>query len=108
MPGHCHKMIRAVAQEAAGELYELLMSDNALYEEWKKQNPGLTAKQLSSRFITTRWGVCIPFARATLTLMLTKPIDDRVKESIMEALTLDATLIRGRVEKSQIVGVRNG
>lgn len=106
MPGHCHKLVRSTAQAAAGELYDLLMHDNALHDEWKQQNPGLTEKQLASRFIATRWPACIPFARATLATLLTKPIDDDVKESIMEALALDATLIRGRTTRSQIVGAR--
>ena len=96
MPAHCHKMIRSVAQAAAGELYETLMTDNLLYETWRKANPGLTPKQLESRFISRNWGRCIPFARATLATMLAKGVDTATGEAIMEALTLDASLMRGR------------
>jgi len=50
-------------------------------------------------------------ARAILAGMLTGPYDETFKESVMEALELDATLIRGRIrvgEGMQIVGGQNG
>ena len=97
MTAHCHKMLRKVAQELAGQLYEMLMSDNVLFEEWKKGNPGLSMKALEVRFIAKFWGKCLGEARATLALLLRdQTLPDQVKEDIMEALVLDASLTRGR------------
>ncbi len=105
MAGHCHKLIRSTAQAAAGELYETLMGDNAFFTEWQRQNPGLSRKTLETRFIAKNWPRCIDLARATLTLLLKRPdIDSSIKDDIMEALVLDSTLVRGRVEKQQIIG----
>ena len=96
MTAHCHKMIRSVAQACAGELYEVLMGDDVMYASWKKANPGLTVKQLETRFVAKHWGRCVPAARATLALMLRNGVDTATGEAIMEALTLDSTLMRGR------------
>jgi len=82
-----------VAQAAAGELYENVMSNNAYYEAWKKQNPGLNAKQLESRFIAKNWQKCIEIARATLVEMLKRPdIGEDMKDGIMEILEGDYEL----------------
>lgn len=104
MTGHCHVEVKKVAQAAAGELYELLMNDNQLFAEWKRQNPGLTARGLEVRFIAKNWGRCLQFARATLTQMLTKDLDTNTKDHIMEVLTLDATLMRGRGQEARMLG----
>lgn len=105
MPGHCHKLIRSTAQAAAGELYETLMGDNVFFSTWQKQNPDLSRKGLETRFVAKNWPRCIPFARATLTQLLLRPdIDSSLKEDIMSALVLDSSLVRGRVERHQIVG----
>ena len=102
---HCHKVIRKVAMEAAGELYERLMGDDQFYDAWRNQNPGLSPKQLETRFIAKNWGKCIDFARASLACMLSRPdVADSLKEDIVEVLTLDATLIRGRQHPAQILG----
>lgn len=104
MTAHCHKMIRQVAQAAAGELYEVLMGNNQLFEEWKRQNPGLTAKQLENRFIAKHWPRCLEMARATLTLALKKGLDPGMEEAIMEALVLDSILLRGRGQETRVIG----
>ncbi len=93
---HCHVLIAETAKKAAGELYEVLMTDNVVYTAWRRQNVGASAKALESRFVARNWPRCIPVARATLAHMLTLPIDETLKESIHEALCLDATLMRGR------------
>jgi hypothetical protein len=93
---HCHKRIAEVAKEAAAELYEVVMGDNAVRAEWKRQNPGASELALLSRFVARNWGNCIPFARATLAQLLTQPIDESLKIEIHEALTLDASLMHGR------------
>ena|SRR5215471_1481642 len=89
----CHVGVMKVAQAAAGELYENVMSNNAYYEAWKKQNPGLSSKQLESRFIAKNWVKCIEIARATLVEMLRRPdISEDVKDGIMEILEGDYEL----------------
>lgn len=98
---YCHKMVAAVAKEAAGQLYERLMGENKFYEEWRRQNPDATPKQLERRFIEKNWGKCLEFARATLAAMLRGPYPDSLKEEIVDALSKDATLIRGRPARYQ-------
>jgi hypothetical protein len=93
---HCHKRIAEVAKEAAAELYEVVMGDNAVRAEWKRQNPGASELALRTRFVARNWGNCIPFARATLAHLLSTPIDESLKADIHEALTLDASLMHGR------------
>lgn len=100
---HVHKALAKVAREAASELYEVVMGDNLVRSTWKKQNPGLTERQLHTRFVAKNWGKCIPFARATLAQLLTTPLDPASKEAIMEILVLDSTLIRGRRSPAQVV-----
>lgn len=89
----CHAKIAEVARAAAGELYERMMGDNIFYDEWKKQNPGCSPKELEDRFIRKNWGSCIDFARSTLTIMLTRDdIADSMKEEIMVILEQDQML----------------
>lgn len=102
---HCHKLIAQVAHEAAAELYEVVMANNQVRAEWKRQHPGLSDKGLLNAFVARNWGKCIPLARTTLGLMLRQPsISEAQKEEIVEALALDATLMRGRQNPSQIIG----
>lgn len=94
----CHVRIADVAKAAAGELYERQMGDNLFYEEWKRQNPGATPKQLEERFIKRNWGKCIDFARKTLTMMLTRDdIAESMKDEIMVILEQDQILRNRRV-----------
>ena len=104
-PAAAHKLVMSVAVNAAAELYETLMGDNLLYSAWKKQNPGASSKGLALRFIKKNWLSCVPVARATLAAMLRDPtISEEDKESIVEALALDASLIAGRASPAQIIG----
>jgi hypothetical protein len=97
MIAHCHIQIREIAKAAAGELYERLMGEQHYYDAWKKQNPDCTAKQLEDRFIEKNWPKCIPYARATLALLLRRPdVPDSLKLQIMDVLEKDQSLIRGR------------
>jgi hypothetical protein len=43
-------------------------------------------------------------ARATLGALLREPIDEKVKDEIVEILALDQTLIRGRKNPSVVMG----
>jgi len=94
----CHVRVMEVAKAAAGELYESMMSNDAFFKAWKKQNPGANPKQLEKRFIDKNWGSCLEFARATLTIMLTRSdVADSVKDEIMVVLEQDQTLRNRRV-----------
>lgn len=88
----CHKMVAAVAKAAAGELYDTVMGDNEVFSAWKRQNPGATPKQLELRFIAKNWSKCLPFARATLATMLNGPLEEHLKDQIVDALSKDASL----------------
>ena len=106
-PAVAHKLVAAVAREAAGQLYEKLMGDNELFLEWKRQNPGASPKQLERRFIAENAGKCVAFARATLAAMLRSPgLDPATGDMIMEALALDQTL-PGRVPHQRAVEIIN-
>ena len=94
----CHAKIMEVAKTAAGELYESLMSNDVMFRAWKKQNPNCNAKQLEARFIDKNWGSCLDFARATLTIMLTKDdVAESMKDEIMKILEQDQMLRHRRV-----------
>lgn len=94
---HVHKYVAKVAQEAANEHYEVLMgASNELFAEWKRQNPGANDAELRKRFVVKHWGKYVEFARATLARILATSTDDHLRETIYEALCLDATLMRGR------------
>lgn len=89
----CHIGVRDVAKAAAGQLYEQLMGNNAIFAKWQAAHPGFSPKQLEQRFIDENWGQCVVFARTTLTKMLSLPnIPDNVKEDIMDILEKDQFL----------------
>ena len=101
---HCHWRVAKVAKELCAETYELVMSKNEVFAEWKRQHPGASRQGLENAFVAKNWGKFIPAARTTLTLLLRTTLDEKTKEEIMETLTLDATLIRGRANPSLVVG----
>ena len=102
----CHKEVRKVAQAACHELYDVLMQDNRLYEEWKRQNPELSPHTLETRFVAKNWPRCIEFARATLAHMLTRAdINEKVKDQILEVLVLDASVPVGRTPPGRAVQI---
>ncbi len=100
----CHKMVRDVAVGMAHETYDSFMENNVYYESWKASNPGLERREFELVWVNQNWARFVPAARATLAAMLAQPLDESLKESISEALILDATLIRGRKSPAQIVG----
>ncbi len=87
-----HQMVARIAREAACELYEILMEDNQIRAEWKRQNPGADEAALLRRFVARNWGTCIPLARATLARMLSGPLPDHLKVQIHDALIKDRSL----------------
>src|SRR5215469_7636171 len=106
MVAHCHVTIRKIAQEFASELYEVVMSNNDVRREWKRQNPDCTEKQLLSRFVEKNWGKCLEPARATLAQMLNGSLPDHLKDEIVDVLYKDSTLIRGRAQGKRVVEYR--
>jgi hypothetical protein len=101
-----HKLVASVAREAAGELYETLMSNNRFFEEWKRLNPGLNKKQLEARFIAKNSFRMIDFAKATLAELLHRPdTSAQVKDEIYKALVLHNSVPvgKGRQEAVNIV-----
>jgi len=94
-----------VAKEAARASYaELMASSNLTYQLWKKIHPGLNAKRLEQAWVNKKWGLYIPVARTTLGLLLSQPIDEKLKDEIVEILALDQTLVRGRANPATIAG----
>lgn len=87
-----HALVARIAREAAADLYETMMGDNLLRVEWKRQHPGATEPQLLRLFVRQNWGRCIPFARATLATMLSRPLPEHLKEEIHDALIKDRSL----------------
>lgn len=93
---HVHKQVSEVAKALTHELYDSLMSNNELNKAWTAKWPDLSSKQREDQFVAQYWGRAIPAARATMATMLRGPYDEALKESIMSALSLDNTLVRGR------------
>lgn len=82
----------------AHELYDHMMQDNLWYDLWRKNNPGKSAKALEQIFVNKNISLLLPQARAVLAKMLRDTSDPKLQEQVYEALTLDATLIRGRIQ----------
>lgn len=108
-PAAAHNLVASVAVNACYELYETLMGDNLMYDAWKKKHPGMGEKSLARAFIAKNWLSCVPLARATLAQLLNDPtISESYKDTIMEALELDASLIAGRANPATILGPTTG
>lgn len=103
---HCHKDIAKVAKALAEASYDELMSNNMLYEAWKKKWPHLVGDpvKLKRQYVANKWGLYVDAARATMALTLREPIDEKVKEEVVKILALDSTLIRGRVNPALVAG----
>lgn len=95
---HAHWLVRDTAIAMGHELYDHMMHDNVWYDIWKKNNPGKNAKALEKLFVDRNLSLLLPQARAILAGMLQHTADPKLEEQIYEALTLDATLIRGRTQ----------
>ena len=94
--GHAHKLVRETAIAMCGELYDTMMQDNEWYDCWKRANPGANSRELFKRFLARNLSKLLPQARAAMTQILRTSADEQLKESVYEALLLDATLVRGR------------
>lgn len=102
---HAHVLVAQTARDLCLASYENIVFNNALYDAWKKQNPQCTTtKELELAFVAKYVESYIDVARATLAHMLTLPGDEGLKETISDALILDKTLAKGRLNKTAIVG----
>jgi hypothetical protein len=88
----------------AQELYSTMMKDNDWYAIWKSKNPGATAKAMQARFVNANWGPLIPQARATLAAMLAGPMEEGLKEQVLDALIKDNTLKKRRSDPHMLIG----
>lgn len=93
---HCHKMIAETAQSMAHELYDALMKKNGWYAVWKLTHSNMGPKALEAAFVKKTWPKLLGQARATLAGMLTGPLDEGLKEQILDALIKDNSLQVGR------------
>jgi hypothetical protein len=93
---HAHHLVHETAVGMAHELYDYMMLDDGWYRHWKRQHPELSGKALEDAFVERNISKLLPQARAVLAQMLQTTQDEKTKEAIYEALTLDATLVRGR------------
>ena len=93
---HVHKLIAETAQAMCHEVYDALMQKDEWYSMWKRSHPNLRGAALEAAFVKRNWSKYVDPARATLAGMLGTGLDTGQKESIMEALLLDNTLLRGR------------
>lgn len=107
-PVHAHRTVAEQANELCNVLYDELMSNNTLRNAWRAQHPGMAERGLRRAFLRRNIAKCLPAARATLAGMLTLPIDEDLKESILEALILDKTLVAGRAKPAEIIGQMSG
>lgn len=93
---HAHELVAATARDMAHELYDALMQNNSWWAQWQAWHPGASRAEMEASFVRRNLGQLLPKARAALAGALVQPIDETLKETILEALTLDATLMRGR------------
>jgi hypothetical protein len=93
---HAHYRVRDAAVAMAHELYDTMMQDDKWYGYWKKMHPGLNGKQLEEMFVERNLSRLLIQARAVLAQILQNSSDEKLRETIYEALLQDATLIKGR------------
>ena len=95
-------MVANLCREMASAVFDEAMAcDNSLFRACKKSHPGRTTEQLRKIFVRGFAPRLVGDARATLAEMLTRPIDDSLKDSIYDALLKDASfrLARTRQER---------
>jgi hypothetical protein len=95
---HAHRVIRDMAVDMAHQLYDTMMQDNEWYALWKRLHPRIAdqPRQLEAAFVRRNLARMLPQARAMVAGALAKTTDAELANSLYEALTLDATLTRGR------------
>jgi len=92
-----HRLVAETAIAMAHELYDALMQNNDWWKRWREWHSGASRSEMEKDFVRRNAAQMLPKARAVLAAMLAQPIDENLKESIIDALTLDATLRQGRL-----------
>ena len=100
---HCHMMVAKTAQEMAAVLYDEVMLNDEWYATWQAKHPDASPRGLQEAFVKKNWSQMVEGARATLAKLLTSSLDDVIKDQIAEALILDKTLVKGRIENHQLL-----
>ena len=108
----CHKMVRAVAIEMAGALYDEIMKDNRVYGMWRAAYPALDAVAMEVAFIEMMWPKLIEQARATLAGMLhgreQSPLHDEIATALMDDNQFRAARMRAEARWRRKHGFGNG
>jgi hypothetical protein len=96
---YAHEQIVSTARGMAEELFELVMSQNELYKEFKEEcaSSGLPPAVIREKFVEMMIPRLLEPARATLAAMLANPAHRHLHESISDALIKDWPLHLGRV-----------
>ena len=90
---YCHKMVKSVAEEMAGETYDLWAeSSDKFYEENRSQKD----------FVKEKWPMFIEAARRTLAELLGTNIAETLKDQISDALIQDNSLRFGQTTGVQV------
>ena len=93
--GTAHSLIVETARAMAHELYDTMMLDNEWFAAWKAANPaGASAKALERNFVRRNLTRLLPGARAVLAASLATLADAASRETVYNALLLDAELVR--------------
>jgi hypothetical protein len=97
---YAHKQVAATARGMAEELFELVMSQNELYREFKDEcaSSGLPPAAIRAKFVEMMIPRLLEPARATMAAMLRDPAHAALHESISDALIKDWPLHVGRTK----------
>lgn len=93
---HAHRAVYDQAVEITLSLYEELMRVDEVRKQWKAKHPEAKEKVLVRLFVKKYVFQAVPAARAMMAAQLATVKDEALKAALYEALTLDATLMRGR------------
>jgi hypothetical protein len=94
-----HKLVLETAQKMAGELYDEVMSGNAMYAGWKEMTikKGLTAEQSQRLFVALIAPKLLEPARAILASVLADPSKEHLHETIYDSMLLDNAIRASRL-----------
>lgn len=107
---HAHELVYQTAKEMAAALYDQVMSNNEVYEHWKKSYSNefeeFKGEAAQARFVELMAPKLLGQARSTLARMLDPrsglALDPARKDEIFRALIADHSLARGRVPKKRL------
>lgn len=92
--GSAHKLVLETATAMAHELYDTLMQKDDWYKLWKSwHDESATAAQLEESFVKRNVPGLLAGARTILAQSLATTPDAALRQTIFDALLLDATLV---------------